>query len=508
MTNASFAPSRPRSFLPLLVVGGAIGVVVALGLYGTKPVYVALLPAGLAVLLPTLFLKHFREYWFVIFLLLGQFSFSKNLNDGLTVIAKYKIDYASTAITFDITASDLALLMLIVIWANDYLFNGRQFRFPPVTWFAVGYLAISLLSMLVSPWPYLGSVEMWRQIKIFIVYLFAVNCLDSKSVLKLLAIVAVLILVTQAGMTAARFETGYLTPLTFGDTHQDADQIEQYLSVDRFDQGALVRAFGTLGSPGATVRLCMLVIPFALFLCVRNPMFKARLPFIGLTAFGLLSLILTFTRVYFILAAFQLCLSFLIMVRNRMLKREEAIVLVMLALVGLAAVSPKLYAQFTVREESQSVRFLQYEAAARMIVAHPYLGVGLNNSTGQKREYSKLTYVPYDPDTQFFTEATHNLYLNMASEIGILGTLLFVAFFAKVTLVAWRQSRVSTDPQVKWAANAFFVVFCTIGVNGFMDPLQEYSVLVMLWLYAGITLNLPRMAEAVELAPQRAVRRA
>jgi hypothetical protein len=39
------------------------------------------------------------------------------------------------------------------------------------------------------------------------------------------------------------------------------------------------------------------------------------------------------------------------------------------------------------------------------------------------------------------------------------------------------------------------VVFCGVAVNGLMDPLQEYPVLVLLWLYAGISLNLPRMAQ-------------
>jgi hypothetical protein len=32
-------------------------------------------------------------------------------------------------------------------------------------------------------------------------------------------------------------------------------------------------------------------------------------------------------------------------------------------------------------------------------------------------------------------------------------------------------------------------------VNGLMDPILEYQVLELLWLYAGISLNLPRMAQ-------------
>jgi hypothetical protein len=456
---------------------------------------VGLLPLGLALLLSTVFVKNFRLYWFAIFLLSLQFTMSKNLNDGLAVNDELKIDYTIQNFTFQITATDLALLVLVVIWANDRMFRRQPMRFPPVTWLAVGYLGISLLSTVGAASPYLGYVELSQQIKFFIVYLFAVNCLDSKSAVRVLAIVGVIILVTQAGMTVARFETGYMTPLTFGDTHQELSQIEAYLAVDRTDEGSWVRAFGTLGSPGSTVRLCMMVIPFALFLCVPNAMFRMWFAFAVLTAFGLLGLVLTFTRVYYITTAVQCVLAFLIMLRDRMLKREVVVLVVLLGLAAVAAVSPKLYEQFTIREDSASVRFLQYEAAAKMILDNPFLGVGLNNGTGEKPKYVDVTYNRYDSNTQFYLEPTHNMYLSLASEIGVFGALLFVAFFARVTLLAWRQSRHSTDPEIRLVANALVVVFCGVAVNGLMDPLQEYPVQVLLWLYAGISLNLPRMAQ-------------
>jgi O-antigen ligase len=175
------------------------------------------------------------------------------------------------------------------------------------------------------------------------------------------------------------------------------------------------------------------------------------------------------------------------------------VILIMLfSLITLGAASPAIYKQFTVREDSASVRIFQYKAAIRMILAHPVFGVGLNNGTAQKPKYVEVTFNPYDPNTQFYREPTHNMYLSMASEIGIFGTLLFFAFFARVALVAWRQSRHSTDPEIRFVANALVVVFCSVAVNGLMDPLHEYSVLVLLWLYAGLSLNLSRMAQGPE----------
>ena len=520
VTNAAPAASQrnilagrkgsPHWILFVLFAGGAIGAAISLLLYSTAPAYVALLPFGGALLLPTLFLKNFRLYWFALFLLSLQFTASKNLNDGLAVIDALNIgntditgdqSYTIHNFTFEITATDLALLMLCIIGINDALFHNKPLIFPAIGWLAVGYLGLALLSIVGARSPYLGLVEMSRQLKFFIVFLFALNCLDSKGVVRLLAIVCVVTLVVQAGVTMLRVKTGYYTPFSFGDFHQDVDQIQKYLSVDRSDPDSMVRGYGTLGSPGGTVRLCMLMFPFALFLCFPNAMFKRRSAFVALTAFSLVGLVFTFDRVYFITAAVQLVLVFSIMLRDRMMKRHEAIAILLIGLVAVIAMGPKLYYQFTVRQDSLSVRLLQYEAATNMIIAHPFLGVGLNNTMDQKRDYLNLTYYPNDPDTHFYQESTHNMYLSMASEIGILATLLFVAFFANATVVAWRQSRGSPDPEIRLAANALFVAFCSAALNSMMDPLAETPLLTLLWLYAGISLNLSRMAQTSQIEP-------
>ncbi len=485
----------------MLFAGSGIGALISLLLYSTTPLYVSLLPIGGALLLPTLFLKNLRLYWLAVFLLSLQFVASKNLNDGLAVREFLKIDYTIHQFTFEITATDLALLMLCIIWINDRLFHKKPLIFPPVGWLAVGYLCLALLSIIGSRSPYLGFVETSRQLKFFIVFLFAVNCLDSKSVVRVLALTCVITLVAQAGMTVIRVKTGYYTPIVFGDFSQDIDEIKHYLMVDRSDSDSIVRGYGTLGSPGGTVRLCMLMIPFALFLCVPNAMFKKRLWFVAFTVFSLVGLVFTFDRVYFITTAFQLVLVFFIMLRDRMVKRDEAIAILLTGLIIVVAVSPKLYDQFKVRQDSRTVRLLQYEAAANMILAHPFLGVGLNNTMDQKRDYLNITYFPGDPNTQFFVESTHNLYLSMASEIGVLATLLFVAFFGKATVVAWRQSRGSPDPETRLAANALVVAFCSAALNSMMDPLGETPVLTLLWLYAGISLNLFRMAQTSQIEP-------
>jgi hypothetical protein len=55
-------------------------------------------------------------------------------------------------------------------------------------------------------------------------------------------------------------------------------------------------------------------------------------------------------------------------------------------------------------------------------------------------------------------------------------------------------------------ANAFVVAFFGIAVLSMMDPLAEYPVLVLLWLYAGISLNLPKMTGSQEVIGSKLTR--
>ncbi|MGH6934867.1 MAG: hypothetical protein ACRED2_01545 [Methylocella sp.] len=51
-----------------------------------------------------------------------QFTISKNLNEG---IEELKIDYTIHNFTFEITATDLVLPVLLAFWANDCVFHRK-----------------------------------------------------------------------------------------------------------------------------------------------------------------------------------------------------------------------------------------------------------------------------------------------------------------------------------------------------------------------------------------------
>ena len=222
--------------------------------------------------------------------------------------------------------------------------------------------------------------------------------------------------------------------------------------------------------------------------------------YIALTLFGGIGLLFTFTRAYYITTAVQLATAFVMFRKHGFLTRIEVLSIVVSGIVAVAVISPKLYYHFTqVRTDSVTVRLKQYEAALNMISAHPLLGVGLNNGTGVKADYVNVSYNEYNPESQFYLEPTHNLYLSLASEIGIIGALLFFTFFGYFALQAYRYSTTLKTPEMRMLASALVVMYAGVAVNALFDPLHEYPVLALLWLLSGVVMNLEKIEASRQL---------
>ena len=485
----AFAGSPLTGLWPV-VLGFAVGIFAALALYATKPVYLGLLVAGVAVLIPTFLVKDYRLYWFGLFLFVLQFEFKKNLNDGLAIVDQFQIDYMLYNFTFEVRASDLVFILLAFFWINDVVYGKKRVTAPKAAWFAVAYLVLCFASLFQAPWPYLGVVELLRQMRFFVFFLYAYNNLRSKPVLRLIAVIAVAILVTQSAVTAGRYVFGFYEPIMFGENHYDDAQRDKYLEVDRESGMSQRRAFGTMTSPGSTGKLCLMLIPFALLLCVRNPLLGGRGIVIVLFAASLGALVLTYTRSFFAAAGVELLVGFGVAVRRGYLHRLETLAILAVVLAAGAYAAPKVEEMFKYRKTSYTVRLSQFESSLKQIEAHPLLGVGLNNGTGLKRDFVDASYNQADPLTQSYSEPTHNLYLALTADIGLVGALCFFTFFGLAAWAAYQVGRSRADPEFAFVGNVILVVFAGIAVTAMGDPLHEDAVVTLLWIYAGIAFAL------------------
>ena len=482
----------PWAWVLLSLVGAGTGLFASLVLYGTKTVWLALLVAGVLALIPTFALRDPRPYWLGLFLFIIQFEIKKNLNDGLSIVRAYDIDYTLYNFTFEVRGSDLVFLVLAFLWLHDVIFRKQKLRLPRATWLAVAYLALCLLSLVGARWPYLGIVELVRQSRFLVFFLYAYNNLCSTKWLRLIAAAAIAILALQGAVTAGRYVFEFYDPIAFGESHQDEGERDRYLQIERgpgVSGIATRRAFGTGTSPGSTGKLCLMVIPFALLCCLRNPLLRGQLVITLILAASLGALVLTFARSFYAAAGVELAAGFLIALWRGYLPRSGALLIVALGLAAAAFAFPKVYETFSYRWSAVDVRFAQYSSSIAQIKAHPLRGVGFNNGTGLKREYVVASFDPTDPASQSHSEPTHNLYLALAADIGIPGALCFVAFFAVVVRAAWRLARASRDPSAAFFANAVLVVFAGVATVTMGDPFHEDAVLALTWMYSGIILG-------------------
>lgn len=81
-------------------------------------------------------------------------------------------------------------------------------------------------------------------------------------------------------------------------------------------------------------------------------------------------------------------------------------------------------------------RLAHWQAAVRMIEAHPWLGVGYGNYGAAYDEYRLIVWVNA-------LGHAHNYYLNVFAETGLTGMLAYLAWWAVALTVAWRRARLA-----------------------------------------------------------------
>ena len=196
----------------------------------------------------------------------------------------------------------------------------------------------------------------------------------------------------------------------------------------------VVPNFGTLNRNGFAITLASLV-PFAyVFLRERKPILIK-----GLLAFSLfffiVGIILTYSRGGFL--ALCIALASLILY-DRSKARPIFLVLILSALI-IPRLSEKYFNRISTiinyhQEASAMIRVATNKAALNMVKRHPLFGVGAGNFP-----YTFFDYTP--DDLKKWVEPginSHNLTLQVASETGIIGLVIFLLLVIKTLIDAMK----------------------------------------------------------------------
>lgn len=139
-----------------------------------------------------------------------------------------------------------------------------------------------------------------------------------------------------------------------------------------------------------------------------------------------------------------------------------------------------------------------YANTINMIKHHPLIGVGVNTFSRNYSKYKMESVEKYSPTRD--TTYSHNIYLQMAGEIGLLGLGVFLWFLFVLFRRGYRVYRKLDDEYLKTIAISLLACFIGFLVNGLTETSLYYSRVVMVfWYLIGLSLALNKFANAEKI---------
>ena len=256
------------------------------------------------------------------------------------------------------------------------------------------------------------------------------------------------VLLRYAGFIAVLFVLaevlrGGLAPARLAQVYVAACAVAALCGLLTFMLGADRRVGGPIGDPNDFA--FFLVPAVALGLAVRRTT-RRRWPWDVATVLVLVAILGTLSRGALVGLAAMTALAVvagLIRLRGALaVVAGVAVVAGLVAVMFPGLVSVSLQQKDFVAQQNVSERLDLWNAAAAMTVDHPFLGMGPGSFSMHHSDFT--TSLP--DDVNHTLDVAHNTWLELSSELGVLGFLAFVAMLAAAFGQAWTAWRRDADP--------------------------------------------------------------
>ena len=245
------------------------------------------------------------------------------------------------------------------------------------------------------------------------------------------------------------------------------------LAVFGFKQVIMVgvsRAYSIYSDPNNYGTLLIIGTWITFFQCVKAEETKK-------TAFYLICFFLVVTNLFLTLsrgAIFGFVFSIVVFallcvfskIKNTKQATTKAVVLVVLVLLIFAFFIPKMVER---GEEGLETRTFIWSTSLKIFLEKPYFGGGryylMNRST-------ELFQNDLNPPPKVYFSSAHNLYLNIAVELGIVGLLVF-SFLMFVIFI--RLFKSLSDPNLRFLSVCLLSMFSGLMIHGLVDTVLCYQ---------------------------------
>ena len=376
---------------------------------------------------------------------------------------------------FLLSITTISLMVLLIIFVVKELIKpGSQIKisiFENVP--LVAYLFISILSTIVARDKYGSLFQIFFLFQMFFVYAYvAIVVQTRKDVLYIVFFLMVGLIVEGTIILMQKF-------LGFSINFAGITTVNDF-----------GRLAGTLGSPNIAASFFSLLLATALglFLNKENP----GLRWVALVGFvlGSAGLALTISRggilAYLISIAI---LGGILWMKGKIPGWVIATALIVGVAVAVLYGGQIINRVYGLREDAAIARVSLMEIAWRMILDHPWLGVGLNNYAIHIREYV------YSEAGIQFLYVVHNKYLLIWAETGLFGLLAYIGFLITGIRRGWRTWK-RDQGVISLLAIAFVAGMIGQMIHMTVEIFDSRSQVQALWLVAGLLTAMDRISRS------------
>jgi len=251
------------------------------------------------------------------------------------------------------------------------------------------------------------------------------------------------------------------------------------------------RVVSTLENPNVLAEYLILVIPFMIVSIFIAGSAKKAAPYAAYTLLAAVCLIYTWSRGSWIGIIFALLMLFVIMNKKAIVAYLGILLLVPFAPAVLPnSIVQRIATIGDIADTSTSYRVSIWQATMKMIKDHMFWGIGVGQPA------FKLVYPEYSLAGIENAPHSHNLYLQICVELGIVGLAVFLlaAFF--ILQYCFTAIKKTEEKYIKLLAAGGLCAVAGFLLNGFTDYVwYNYRVYLMFWLVVSITAAICRFGQ-------------
>jgi len=408
-------------------------------------------------------------------ILLYVLIFSLPFNIKKFIVNPIKIEHVTEFGSIFLYLSDILILILLALWLVRII-KKRKIKVIKIPLWEIFLIIFILILVLSLFWSQNLTLSIYSTVKILLcigLFIYLKNNLTKKTFLNSLKIIS-LGGVLQSFITLIQF----IKQSSLGIVYLGESVVSRSLAgIAKIDVGniKIIRSYGTFSHPNILGAFLLLALYCSIYLVLKKrKVFLLTLPFL------VLGLILTFSRsiLFFGLIPLIIFLTYKFF-KNRKIEILKPLFAIILSILILSIpLSPLLIQRVAIDSQDQAVslRIFYNKSAIEMIKKSPLVGVGLRNSTLElKKIYPDLEDWQYQP--------VHNIYLLIASEVGILGLLVFILFL----LFLFKRS---TELEIVNQERHMFLILTSVFlILGLFDH-YFFTInqgIIIFWLILGIT---------------------